>query len=61
MSDGLPLFGRLRVAKDNPFLTFEASSGSLNNITVEKIHISCRSAKFDKSKNFIRDVVKGFI
>ena len=53
MTEGLPLFGRLRVAKDKPCLTLEASAGSLNNITVEKIHISCGSAKFDESKNFI--------
>merc|ERR1711942_119672 len=52
MSETKGVFGNLKFSKDAPCLTLCSNSGS-PDIAVETLHISCRSDKFDKNKNFI--------
>ena len=53
------MFGELRFALNTPCLTLEGSAGAAN-ITVEKLHISCRSDKFRPERNFIGFVLYQF-
>merc|ERR1711872_43158 len=59
MSETKGVFGNLKFSKDAPCLTLCSNSGS-PDIAVETLHISCRSDKFDKNKNFIGFVMYSY-
>ena len=52
MAGGKHTFGDLNMCHDAPCLTFTSPQGS-SDIVVETLHVSCKSDRFDKDKDFL--------